>query len=176
MALSLGQVAQYAYNAGFRGNDLVTAVAITVPESGDNPNALNAPERGIGLWQITPGTSADYDPQTNANDAYKKYVAAGYSFSPWTTYTGGEYRQYLGAAANAIASLGSAISSGVSSAGQAVASPSSWFSSLMDSLGIPQLSDLFTRGGLIILGLLIVLVGLWIAFHNSISSSSHEST
>lgn len=58
---------------------------------------------GWGLWQITPGNSvpsvgvdnALLDPNKNAQAAVAKFKAAGNSFSPWTTYTSGAYRQFL---------------------------------------------------------------------------------
>jgi hypothetical protein len=50
------QVAQLAYEAGFRGNDLVNMVAIAKRESGWKPRALNpntnTRDRSYGLWQL----------------------------------------------------------------------------------------------------------------------------
>jgi hypothetical protein len=50
------QVAQLAYEAGFRGNDLVNMVAIAKRESGWRPRALNpntsTRDRSYGLWQL----------------------------------------------------------------------------------------------------------------------------
>lgn len=94
--LTFAQVAQYAYNAGFRGagtlqnpGPLTIATAITQPESSRNAAAVQqgqpAADTGYGLWQITPGSQADLDPQTNANAAYAKFQGAG-GFGPWTTY------------------------------------------------------------------------------------------
>jgi hypothetical protein len=91
------EIAQYAYNAGFRGHDLAVAVAITHPESSGNPNArgsvTSSDPGGWGLWQITPGNSALLDPQANANAAFAKYRNRG--FQPWTTYNNGAYSQYM---------------------------------------------------------------------------------
>jgi hypothetical protein len=55
-SMTMEQVAQVAYNAGFRGVDLVRAVAIAWRESRGNPTAHN-PDRSTGddsygLWQI----------------------------------------------------------------------------------------------------------------------------
>lgn len=115
-ALSASQIAQYAANAGFSGNDLVTAVAIALAESGGIPDGAPgdqslAPSNGpsYGLWQINIGTKANpqfaswnlTDPQTNANAAYEIYSAWGNTFGAWSTYTSGKYAAYLSTAAGA---------------------------------------------------------------------------
>lgn len=104
------QIAQYAANAGFSGDDLTVAVAIALAESSgrsgppDGDQAL-APTNGPskGLWQINIGSRAHpeyatvdlYDPQTNANAAFEIYQNAGYSFRPWTTYKTQAYQRYM---------------------------------------------------------------------------------
>lgn len=105
MNLSIAQLVQLAQIAGWSGEDLATAVAIALAESGGNPNAYN-PETGAGaaqgkgsygLWQIYLSAHPEdasgnlYDPPTNANDAYRIYSAAGNSFSPWSTFKSGAY-------------------------------------------------------------------------------------
>lgn len=103
MAYTPNQIAQLAYNAGFRGSALRMAVAVALAESGGNPNAYN-PETGAGtarghgsrgLWQIY-GTAhpwADNDqtfnPIFNAQAAYRVYKEAGNSFRPWSTFNNG---------------------------------------------------------------------------------------
>ncbi len=100
MSQKVGNIAQYARNAGFSGADLVTAVAIALAESGGDWTIEGdrelAPDNGpsIGLWQINVGTKAhpEYaganltDPQTNANAAFTIYSRAGNSFRPWATF------------------------------------------------------------------------------------------
>jgi hypothetical protein len=97
------QIAQYAYNAGFRGAALNQAVAIAIAESGGRTDAYN-PETAAGtkngsgsrgLWQIY-GTahpefnnSSAFDPQVNANAAFKVFREAGNRFSPWSTFNQG---------------------------------------------------------------------------------------
>lgn len=109
--LSGAQIAGLAYAAGWRGNDLTIAVAITMPESGadstavQNGGPIGAPLVGVGLWQITPGTQADLDPATNAAHAFAKYQGAGNTFSPWTTFVGGQYLAYMGWAAAGVAGM-----------------------------------------------------------------------
>lgn len=109
MNLSPAQIAQYAAAAGFTGNDLLTAVDIALAESNGNPAAYN-PETAAaggtpqgqgsyGLWQIYSKMHPEFagmnlaDPQTNANAAFSIYAVAG-GFTPWSTYTSGEYGMY----------------------------------------------------------------------------------
>jgi len=94
-----GQVAQAAYDAGFRSSGLVYAVAIADAESGFDLNAIDHDSNGTadyGLWQINSShgynssellSSADY----NAGAAYS-ISDSGTDWSPWVTfYTLGEY-------------------------------------------------------------------------------------
>lgn len=105
-------IANYAQNAGFAGNDLITAIAIALAESSGNPNAYN-PETAAGtpvgkgsygLWQIYLNAHPEfsgqnlYDPQTNANAAYSIYSGAGESFSAWSTFNSGAYQAQLAVA------------------------------------------------------------------------------
>jgi len=98
--LSAQQIAQLAYNAGFRGAALNTAVEIALAESGGNTQAYN-PELSAGtangsgsrgLWQIYGTAHPEYNndgafnPQTNAQAAFKVYQEAGNRFTPWSTY------------------------------------------------------------------------------------------
>jgi Lysozyme like domain len=103
--LSREQVAQLAYQAGFRGEDLVKIVAIAGRESGyttdawrtDNPgggtgdvgllqiNYVNVPylRQAIGISSI----NDLLDPATNLRAAYALYQQGG--LSPWTAGPGG---------------------------------------------------------------------------------------
>jgi hypothetical protein len=108
------QIAQFAAGAGFTGPDLDTAIAVALAESGGNSsnigdvnlqNATFGPS--VGLWQIrsvNPGygnafdqahrnQQANMDPATNAANAYA--IQQHYGWNQWSTYTGGQYRQYL---------------------------------------------------------------------------------
>lgn len=103
MILNSSQIAQLAYNAGFRGEALNIAVAVALAESGGNTQAYN-PEIAAGtptgsgsrgLWQIYGAAHPEYnndsafDPQTNAIAAYKVFREAGNRFTPWSTYNAG---------------------------------------------------------------------------------------
>jgi hypothetical protein len=105
----VSNIADYARRAGFSGDDLPVAVAIALAESGGNPNAYN-PETAAGtptgkgsygLWQIYLKAHPEFagqnlfDPQTNANAAFAVYLAAGRSFSSWTTFNLGRYVAFL---------------------------------------------------------------------------------
>lgn len=110
--LSASQIAQYAANAGFSGDDLATAVAIALAESSGNPTANGdtalTPGGSVGLWQINIAAHPEFegwnltDPQTNADAAYAVYQAAGYNFRPWSTYKSGAFAQYLSDAQGAV--------------------------------------------------------------------------
>jgi hypothetical protein len=94
--LNPSQIAQVAaQNTGWRGDDLVKAVAVAMAESGGNPTVagdvnLSTPgEKSIGLWQINfrpqrDANNAIRDPQRNANpvtnaqNAYKIYQQQGW--------------------------------------------------------------------------------------------------
>lgn len=86
-------VAAVAYQAGFRGSQLRTAVAVSFAENGThNATAQNLNSNGsvdTGLWQINSvhGISIRqlFDPQINANAAYN-ISGGGRDWSPWSTY------------------------------------------------------------------------------------------
>lgn len=110
--VALVDVAAYAANAGFTGEDLVTAVAVQIAEE-RNQNRFSLGDYGIqdetfgpsyGLWQIralkepwqvgqpeadsfrtfeaTDGGYDLYDPQTNADVAYQLWKAN--KWQPWS--------------------------------------------------------------------------------------------
>lgn len=106
-ALTGEQIAQLAYQAGFRGEDLVRVVAIAKRESSYNPKAFNGNagtgDKSYGLMQINmigsmgPArmrqfgiTSEDqlYDPLTNMKAAFALYKANGNQLTPWGGYKG----------------------------------------------------------------------------------------
>lgn len=133
--MTAADIGQVAANAGFQGDDLVTAVAVALAESSGNPNAWGDAGIGagsFGLWQINakyhpeygPDFSQLYDPQTNANAAFAVYSQAGQSFKPWSTFKTGAY---LANVQVAMAQLAQFVGQGVqtledtaSSAGQAI--------------------------------------------------------
>jgi Lysozyme like domain len=129
--LSASDIAQYAGNAGFSGDDLVTAVAIALAESSGNASATGDKTTGArsfggrnlpvgaatsyGLWQIHwtvhpevlngADPSILFDPQVNANAAFTVFREQG--FEAWSTFGNqpghnNAYASYLGAASAAV--------------------------------------------------------------------------
>lgn len=107
--LNTAAIGGYWELAGGPSSAAETAEAITGAEASFLPGIIQAGQpystTGWGLWQITPGNSIpssfgeDFellDPWNNAEGAVNKYVAAGNSFSPWTTFNTGAYQNYLG--------------------------------------------------------------------------------
>jgi hypothetical protein len=104
-----------AYQAGFRGEDLVTAVALARVESTWNPRATNGSH--YGLWQIAgehkgkvPGWNKPddiFDPLLNAKYAYALYQARPASgeakFADWIPFQKEDYHKYLDIARQAVA-------------------------------------------------------------------------
>jgi hypothetical protein len=184
MNLSPAQIAQYAAAAGFTGNDLLTAVDIALAESnGGNPNAYfsepqdvpgkygrvsaNDGKGSYGLWQIYLAAHPEFsgvnllDPQTNANAAYSIYAVAG-GFTPWSTYTSGEYGMYESPAVQAaVAPYGAGPAAAApltldASTGQPIAplSPGEIAAGgYMVPVAGPSLTDVLVWGGLAVIAL-----------------------
>jgi len=124
--LAIPQLIGLASGAGFSGDDLVTAVAIALAESGGDPQAYNpeqsagaAQGRGsFGLWQIYLTAHPEFagqnllDPQVNAAAAYAVYSAAGASFRPWSTFESGAYEANVAAVTQALSSNPDVVASG----------------------------------------------------------------
>lgn len=108
------QIYQYALNAGFPADVAQSMTAIALRESSGNTNALNKgtndnPEYSFGLWQINMDDKLGaarlnqfglsnftdlYDPQTNANAAYKIWLQSnGNLDTAWYTEHGGWYTE-----------------------------------------------------------------------------------
>lgn len=106
--LTAQQVAAYAANAGFTGDDLIIATAIAGSESGYRPDVTGDDGQSIGLWQIDRKYHPEFaswdltDPQQNANAAFSVYQAAGNSFSPWSSYNSGKYSSFMAIASQAV--------------------------------------------------------------------------
>lgn len=86
--------------AGFPDPKFATAIALA--ESAGYPNAIarSSREYSVGLWQIntkvhpyTPEQMAE--PMQNAAAAFK-ISKGGTNWKPWSTYTNGRYKQFLG--------------------------------------------------------------------------------
>jgi len=94
-AMSAKQIAQTAYKAGWRGEDLVIATAVALAESSGRYWVVNS-IGCVGLWQIyvkvhikahpTWTTAAMKDPDRNAAAARVLWKDRGWQ--PWEVYTG----------------------------------------------------------------------------------------
>ncbi len=105
MRLTAEEISLYAQAAGFTGQDLGIACAVAMAESGGETEAIGDKDLtaggSLGLWQINlrwhpvyyNNPEALYDPQTNANAAYKIYESQGWP--AWSTYKSGSYKRYL---------------------------------------------------------------------------------
>lgn len=111
--MNQSQLYSYAKGAGLSDDRAKVAAAIAMAESGGNPSAMvnDSDDLSYGLWQINmkgtmgPSRRALYglsknedllDPSTNAR-VMSEISHQGQSFAAWTTYTGGKYKQFLGA-------------------------------------------------------------------------------
>ncbi len=114
--LPVAQVAQIAYNAGFRGDGLVNAIAIAWAESSFRTDAVLVDANGSrdrGLWQInnaahpTVTDTCAFNPVCAANAAYT-ISNSGTNWHPWTTLNGSQYNSYLPTARAAAADVSGA--------------------------------------------------------------------
>lgn len=111
--LTMAQAYAYARQAGFDPAGATVMAAIAMAESGLVTNARGDEDKtnsywgpSVGLAQIRTvksetGTGADRD-ITRLDDPLQNMIAAynishkGKDFSPWTTYTSGKFRKFLG--------------------------------------------------------------------------------
>lgn len=114
--LSAAQIAQYAYQAGFRntaaGQDLTLAVAVALAESGGQTNAThrNSDSRkttDYGVWQINSYWHRDLiargnwsDPAYNAKMAFIIKTTRG-GWTQWSTFNSGSFFKHMPAAIKA---------------------------------------------------------------------------
>lgn len=174
-ALSAAEVAQHAYNAGWRGLDLVQAVAYAWIESGFSAEAVSETGCG-GLWQLCPKPSGWSDPQTNANAAYAKWKACrGGSFAcDWTPYDGGSnnpgWAEGLKQAQDAVKGVAGSVAQDVTVAGTGMlkgkrADPWGIGQSITDAVGYTgsvagTIGQRVQGGGTLLAGLAVLAGGL----------------
>jgi len=101
-----GQLALWAQQVGVPQDQIPTAVAIALAESGGKMTAVGGPNSDgsydLGAWQINNKAHAGLllqHPDWWASTAQAPMMAAvsggGRNWKPWTTYTSGKYRQFL---------------------------------------------------------------------------------
>lgn len=121
------QIYSYARGAGLSDAHAKVAAAIAMAESGGNPSAVvhDSDDDSYGLWQINmkahsttslgiSSANALLDPATNAR-AMSQISHQGNSFGPWTTYTSGKYKQWMGKSVSLV-DVGRGIAAGASDA------------------------------------------------------------
>jgi Lysozyme like domain len=103
------QLVSVASGAGFRGQNLIIAVAVVLAESGGDSNAVNTANANgstdRGLWQINSihtqfVVAKLFDPAYNASAAYT--ISGGYNWKPWSTYNNGRYLAFMARASTAV--------------------------------------------------------------------------
>ena len=109
MGDGMGDVAALARQAGFRGQALITAIAVAGAESGFRSHASNRNTNGSidrGYWQINSvhGSQSTFSPTGNARAAFS-ISSGGRNWHPWVTYNTGAYRRYLNQARAAAGSI-----------------------------------------------------------------------
>lgn len=153
--MSAQDVANVAAQAGFSGQSLIYAIAVSLAEDpASDPNAhytsLITGEDSRGYWQINVQSTANpqyasvnlYDGLTNAQAAYA-ISSNGTNFSPWSTWTNGAYQAYLSQAQQLAASVNSSSSGSASSSQSPVSSvPTSSLSSIAKFAGVLVLAAL----------------------------------
>jgi hypothetical protein len=105
MRVSPQQIAGYAVSAGFPPDQIATAVAVALAESGGETTATNRNSNGstdYGLWQINTVHGAllnqgdKFNGADNAKMALTVYARAGNKWTPWSVYKSGTYRAQMG--------------------------------------------------------------------------------
>ncbi len=167
--LTIDQASQYAQKAGFSGTGLDTILAIAMAESGLRTDATNtagntppSTDRGIlqfnSYWHPEVTDSCAFDPACAFQHAFN-VSSGGTNFSPWSTFTNGNYRYFL----------------------SNLTSPSSTLSDTSSSTDFNPItsilsSDTVHRVGLLTLGAIIILVGVIVLMGKSDSKEKESAS
>lgn len=115
-SLTADQIKYFASQQGFTGNDLTTAVAVALAESGGNPaqHTVDSDDDSYGLWQINMKGSLGpsrmkqfnlknanelFDPNVNAKAAHSIFAAHGWK--AWGAFTNGSFKKFVTQASSA---------------------------------------------------------------------------
>jgi len=170
--LTAQQIAGAAKAAGFPDNELATATAVALAESGGETTATNRNTNGsvdYGLWQINTvhgsllSQGDKFNPADNAKMAYTVWSRAGNKWSPWSAYNNQRYRTFLpqaslAAAAPAAAPAATPASTTLPTNPVAAAGTTADILSLVSGL---TSGGLWTRLGAFLLGGILILFSLW---------------
>jgi hypothetical protein len=170
--LTAQQIAGAAKAAGFPDNELATATAVALAESGGETTATNRNTNGsvdYGLWQINTihgsllSQGDKFNAADNAKMAYTVWSRAGNKWTPWSAYKNQRYRTFLPQAALAAAAPTAAPAATPTSATiptNPVAAAGSTADILSLISGLTS-GGLWTRIGAFILGGTLLLFSLW---------------
>lgn len=171
--LTAQQIAGYAKAAGFPDNELATATAVALAESGGETTATNRNTNGsidYGLWQINTvhgsllSQGDKFNPADNAKMAYTVWNGAGRKWSPWSAYNNQRYRTFLPTASLAAAAP-TAVSASVDipnpTPGGAAMAAAGGTADILSLLSGLTSGGLWTRLGAFLLGGILILFSLW---------------
>lgn len=171
--LSQQQLYQYATNAGFVGAARDIIVAIARAESGGSTTAVNPNDPYGGSYGVLQINGAHFqsgtttrlcalDPQCAFNFAFG-LSKSGTDFSPWGTYTNGQYRQYLNTPSLGGSNLSStSFTSSNTSSSSNSSSCAPWDIPCAVQEGIAGLvhSDFFTQSIIVMVAVVLGLIGV----------------
>lgn len=107
-------IARAAGAAGFPRDQLATAVAVALAESGGDATVTNTNIDGTidhGLWQINSVHAGDLaagnwrDPASNARMAFAVWSRADRQWTPWTAWRNGQHLPRMAEASAAVAAI-----------------------------------------------------------------------
>lgn len=159
--VSDSDIAGLAIRAGFPADQIATAVAVALAESGGRSDAEGHNTNGstdYGLWQINTihgVTRADmFDPAKNAAKAYYVFHAAKDRWTPWSVFKNGRYRPFL--ARGAVAARAPTNSGGTI---PATNDPSQGGAASVNPFALLFDPGLWLRIGMALLGAVLLLIG-----------------
>ena len=179
MRLNAQQIAGYAKAAGFPPEEIATATAVALAESGGETTATNDKNTNgsvdYGLWQINTvhgsllNQGDKFNPLDNAKMALTVWQRAGSKWTPWTVYKTGAYRTHLGAATLGAASptdpaelVGTPMDTSTVPAGTAVSSPLDLLGPIGTALGSIVGTITKLTSGTLWLRISAFMVGSWL--------------
>lgn len=177
--LTRPQIAAAVRSAGFPENQVATAVAIALAESGGRASAVNQSNRNgssdYGLFQINSvhkDLLARYDwrdPNQNAIMAYEIYKGAGYKWTPWAAFNSGSYRKFY-----SDSGLGDASAKiDVPIETPSVATPSTTYPVTASGfLGYAGTTAFWQRVGIGLLGTALIIAGVIIVFRRPLAKTA----
>lgn len=185
--LSRAEIANAMRKAGWPESAIPIGVAVALAESGGNPRAVNRANRNgsadYGLFQINSihksilASGDRYDPVDNARMALRVYKDAGSKWTPWSVYKSGSYRKFYTGKADGnpnttidptdpdhMKKLQEGIDNGEIGRRRAEINSGSLL-----SLGFIGTQAFWTRFGIGLLALLLIIAGLWIIFRQPLT-------